>query len=317
MPGLFPPVEPYEFGMLDVGGGQSLYWETCGHPSGLPVVVLHGGPGSGCTTGLRRLFDPEKYRIVLFDQRGCGRSRPRVAAGNVVLSNTTAHLVEDLERLREHLGIRRWLVYGLSWGVTLGLAYAERYPESVRAMVLSSVTLTRPADIHWLYHQVGRYYPEAWERFRSGADEAERDGDLVAAYYRLLHVQTDLAVRERAAAAWCRWEDAASPLPGGTPNPRYGDPAFRMTFARIVTHYFHHGAWLAEDELLRHANRLAGIPAVLVHGRLDLGGPLDSAWQLARAWPDAELRVVETGHTGGDPMTATIVEATNRFATLS
>ena len=208
------------------------------------------------------------------------------------------------------------MIYGHSWGVTLGLAYAERHRDAVTAMVASSVTLTRPGDIHWHYHEAGRFYPEAWDQFRSGVAPAERDGNLVSAYYRLLNVQTDIAVREQAAIQWCTWEDAASPLPGGVGNPRYDDPIFRMTFARIVTLYFHHLAWLDENELLDGAHRLAGIPAALVHGRLDLSGPPDAAWQLAQCWPGAELSIVDTGHTGGDPMTAAIVEATNRYATL-
>jgi proline iminopeptidase len=202
-------------------------------------------------------------------------------------------------------------------GVTLGLVYAERYPERVGALVLASVTMTRPADVHWLYHEVGRYFPEQWERFRDGVPEGERDGDLVAAYHRLLNESTDLAVRERAARAWCRWEDELlSNEAGWQPNPRYDDPAFRMAFARIVTHYFHHGAWLADGQILRDAGRLAGIPGVLIHGRFDLGGPADTAWQLARAWPDAELHLVATGHAGGEELTTRTLEATNRFARL-
>jgi proline iminopeptidase len=232
-------------------------------------------------------------------------------------ANTTPHLLGDLERLREHLGIDRWVVRGTSWGVTLGLAYAQLHPDRVVAMVLSSVTLTRPKDIHWLYHEVGRYYPEEWHRFRTGVPQPEQDGDLVSAYYRLVNVQPDVALRERSAREWCAWEDAASPLPDGMPNSRYDDPAFRMTFTRIVTHYFRHRAWLDDDQLLRDACRLAGIPAVLVHGRLDLGGPLDVAWELARVWPDADLQAVDTGHTGGDAMTAATVEATGRFAHLA
>lgn len=303
--------------MLDVGDGQAIYWETSGNPDGLAAVVLHGGPGSGCTDGARRLFDPRVYRIVLFDQRGCGRSRPRVDAGTDLSANTTANLVADLERLRQHLGIERWLIRGVSWGVTLCLVYAQAHPERVAAMVLSSVTMTRPGDIHWAYHEVGRYYPEAWRRFRDGVPAAERDGDLVAAYHRLLNVQPDLDLRRFAAGDWCAWEDAASPMPDATPNPRYDDPAFRITFARIVTHYFHHKAWLAEDQILRDAHRLAGIPAMLIHGRGDLGGPLDVPWLLARNWPDAKLVVVDTGHTGGDAMTAATADATNRFARLT
>ncbi len=313
---VFPPIEPYETGLLDVGDGHSLYWECCGNPTGTPAVVLHGGPGSGCTPGLRQLFDPTLYRIVLFDQRGSGRSVPRVVADTDMSTNTTAHLVADIERLRGHLGVKRWVVFGVSWGVTLGLAYAERHRESALAFVASSVTLTRPKDIHWLYHETGRYYPEAWQRFRDGVPERERDGNLVVAYYRLLHQQPELSRRAQAAKDWCLWEDAASPLPGSTPNPRYKDAAFRMTFARTVTHYFRHGAWLAEDVLLDNAHRLAEIPAVLVHGAFDLGSPVDSAQELAQAWPGAELRVVDTGHTGGDSMATVVIEATNRFASV-
>ncbi len=232
-------------------------------------------------------------------------------------ANTTAHLVRDIERLRAYLGVERWVIQAGSWGVTLGLAYAETYPERVVALIFNSITMTRPREIHWLYHEMGRFHPEAWHRYSLGIPEAERNGDLVAGYYRLLNVQPDLAVREQAARDWCLWEDTASPLPDGGPNPRYDDPAFRMTFARIVTHYFHHRAWLEPDQLLMNAQRLAGIPGVLVHGRLDLGGPLDTAWQLAQVWPEAGLKVVETGHTGGAQMTAAIVEATNRFAFLA
>jgi proline iminopeptidase len=310
----FPAIEPYQHGMLDVGDGQRLYWEACGNPSGRPAVVLHGGPGSGCTGSYRRYFDPRGYRIVLFDQRGAGRSTPRVAETTDLWANTTHHLIADIERLREHLAIDRWLVFGFSWGVTLGLAYAERHPERVRAMVLGSVTMTRPSDIHWLYHETGRFFPEQWQRFRAGVPEADRDGDLVAAYYRLLNVQPDVAVRAQAARDWCEWEDAATSLEEGwKPNSRYDDPAFRMTFARVVNHYFHHHAWLSDGELLRDAHRLDGIPGVLVHGLLDVGGPVDTPWQLAQAWRGAELHAVMTGHGGGGDMTAHIIEGTSRF----
>ncbi|MYS23046.1 proline iminopeptidase [Streptomyces sp. DvalAA-14] len=312
----FPPIEPFDRGMLDVGDGQLVHWETSGNPAGKPAVLLHGGPGSGSTPWPRRLFDPEAYLIVQFDQRGAGRSTPSAADPATDLSaNTTHHLIADMEQLRAHLGIRRWLVWGMSWGVTLGLAYAERYPERVSEMILPSVTMTRPAEVHWLYHEAGRFFPEQWRRFREGVPAAERDGDLVAAYYRLLNESADTAVRERAARDWCTWEDEVlSNEEGWRPNPRYDDPAFRMTFARIVTHYFHHGAWLADGQILRDAHRLAGIPGVLIHGRFDLGGPADTAWQLAEAWPDAELHLVGTGHAGGWEMTARILAASQRFA---
>lgn len=312
---LFPPIEPYEHGMLDVGDGQKIYWEGCGNPAGKPAVVLHGGPGSGCTESARRRFDPEAYRIVLFDQRGSGRSVPRVTADTDLSANTTHHLIADLELLRQHLGIERWLINGASWGVTLGLAYAQQYPERVSELVFLSVTMTRPADVHWLYHEVGRYLPEEWERFRMGAPADRRDGDLVAAYYDLLNVQPDIQVRQQAAHKWCDWEAAVISLEEGVqPQERYLDPEFRMTFARIVSHYFHHDAWLEDGQLLNNAGKLRGIPGVMVHGRLDLGGPADTAWQLARAWPDAELHLIRSGHAGNDEMTSLLIEATNRFA---
>lgn len=313
MSGGFPPIEPHRTSLLDVGGGQRIFWEECGNPDATPAVVLHGGPGSGCSPGTRRLFDPTAYRVILFDQRGTGRSRPRVDAVTDLADNTTVHLLADLEVLREALGVERWVVFGVSWGATLGLAYAERYPDRVLGIVLSSVTVSRPGDIHWLYHEAGRFYPDAWRRFRDGVPKGEGGGNLVDAYFRLLHDQPDIGIREKAAEEWCAWEDAVSPLPGGSTNPRYQDPAFRMTFARLVTHYFHHGAWLADNQLLAGADRLAGIPGFLIHGRFDLGGPVDVPWELARRWPGSELVVVDTGHTGGDPMTEAIVDATSRL----
>lgn len=312
---LFPEIHPYEHGTLEVGGGHHLYWECCGNPAGIPALVLHGGPGSGCTPLMRRYFDPSRYRVVLLDQRGCGRSAPRVDEHTELSTNTTHHLLGDLERLREHLGVQRWLVWGASWGVTLGLLYAQLHPERVRAMVLVSVTMTRPEDIRWLYHGLGRFLPEEWERFRRGAPAADRSGDLVAAYHRLLHEQPDRELRREAAASWCRWEDASLSLePGWRSNPRYADPRFRMTFARVVTHYFRHHAWLRDGQILEDADRLTGIPATLIHGRLDLGSPAEVPWRLARRWPDARLHLVGGGHAGGGEMTDRILEATDGFS---
>jgi proline iminopeptidase len=315
MANVYPPVEPYESGWLSVGDGNSIYWEVCGNPRGKPALVLHGGPGSGCTPGLRRLFDPTAYRVVLVDQRGAGRSTPHSGDPSTDLSvNTTDHLIGDLELVRQHLGIERWLLYGRSWGTTLGLAYAERHPDRVSEMILAAVCLTRRSDIRWLYHGVGQYFPVEWNRFREGVPWADRDGDLVEAYARLLADPGD-AVRQRAAQNWCEWEDAVVVREsGGIPNPRYADPRFRLGFARTVTHYFRHGAWLAEDQLLLDAGRLAGIPGVLIHGRMDLGSPLQSAWALAQAWPGSELIVLEdSGHTSG-ALAKHVVVATDRFA---
>jgi proline iminopeptidase len=312
---VYPPVKPHESGWLSVGDGNDIYWEACGNPRGKPALVLHGGPGSGCTPGLRRLFDPAAYLVVLVDQRGAGKSTPHTGAPSTDLSvNTTDHLIGDLELVRRHLGIEGWLLYGRSWGTTLALAYAERFPERVSEMVLAAVCLTRRSDIHWLYHGVGRYFPVAWNQFRAGVPESDRDGDLVEAYARLL-AHPDEVVRQQAARDWCDWEDAVVKTESdGIPNPRYDDPRFRLGFARTVTHYFRHGAWLSEDQLLRNAGRLAGIPGVLIHGRLDLGSPLQTAQALSQAWPESELIVLDdSGHTS-QSLAHHVVAATDRFA---
>jgi proline iminopeptidase len=315
---LYPEIEPYDHGLLDVGDGNLVYWEVCGHPHGKPAVVLHGGPGSGCSTGARRYFDPHAYQIVLFDQRGCGRSTPHASDLRTDLSvNTTAHLLADMELLRQHLGIDQWLLFGGSWGSTLGLAYAERHPQRVTEIILGGVTTTRRVEIDWLYRGVAPLFPAQWARFRAGVPPAERDGDLVAAYYRLLQ-DPDPAIHMRAAKDWCTWESAlVSVDPEATPEPRRLQPAFQLTFARIVTHYFHHNAWLEEGVLLRHASALAHIPGILIHGRLDLASPLVTAWELAQAWPNSELVIVSgAGHASTDPgMSEALIAATDRFAT--
>ncbi|MEU5212665.1 prolyl aminopeptidase [Streptomyces sp. NPDC020742] len=312
----FPPIEPYAHGLLDVGDGNRIYWETSGNPDGKAAVCVHGGPGSGGRRASRRDFDPEVYRIVMFDQRGCGESLPHASDPAVSLEhNTTEHLIADMERLREHLGIERWLLYGGSWGSTLILAYAERYPERVSEIVICGVTMTRPEETEWLYHGVGRLLPGPWEAFRDALPEADRDGNLVAAYHRLMH-STDEAVRDRAARDWVAWEDAVIAHEVLGKPGAYSDrtDASLMAFVRICTHYFANNAWLKDGQLLRGADRLAGIPAVLIHGRLDLGSPLKTAWELAKAWPDAELKVIDdSGHTGSPAMQDAIVEAIERF----
>ena len=314
---LFPPIEPYQTGWLDAGDGQLVYWEVCGNPAGKPALVVHGGPGSGCSGGMRRYFDPRLYRIVLFDQRGCGRSTPHAGDPSTGLRhNTTWHLVGDMEKLRERLGIDRWLLYGGSWGSTLLLAYAEQHPDRVSEIVIAAVTTTRRSEIDWLYRGVGRYFPEQWERFLDGAAGTPRDGDVVTAYARLM-AHPDAAVREKAAADWCAWEDTVlSGETGGSTKPYAGRPsAARLALVRICTHYFSHGAWLDEGVLLREAGRLSGIPGVLLHGRLDMGGPADTAWQLHRAWPDAELTIVEdAGHIGSATTLRHLRRALDRFA---
>jgi proline iminopeptidase len=313
----YPPTGPYDQGMLDVGEGNLVYWETRGNPDGKPALVVHGGPGSSCEGSTGRSFNPDRYRVVLFDQRGCGRSTPHASDPSTVMSvNTTEHLLADIERLREHLDIEQWLLFGGSWGSTLILAYAERHPERVSEIVITGVTVSRRSDIDWLYHGVGRFFPEEWERFRAGVPEAERDGDLVAAYARLVE-SPDADVRAKATASWLAWEDAViSQEPQGTLNAYSSrPPAAQIALVRICAHYFSHGAWLEEGALLRDVNRLAGIPGVLFHGRLDLGSPLQTAWELAGAWPDAQLVVIaDSGHTGSQTMRKEILNTLERFA---
>jgi proline iminopeptidase len=310
-------VEPFAGGMLDVGDGQRLYWEAVGTEGAKPAVSLHGGPGSGSSRDHARFFDLDRYQVVLFDQRGCGRSTPHASDPETSLAtNTTHHLVRDIERLREHLGLEHWLVLGRSWGSTLGLAYAEAHPDRVTELVLGMVVTTTKAEVDWLTRDVGRIYPEAWERFREGVPAAARDGSLVDAYAELL-ASPDAAVRERAADDWCTWE--AVHMAGVAARPssdsRYDDPRFRMCFARLVTHYFRHAAFLEDGQLLRDAGRLAAIPGVLAHGRLDLSSPLDVAWRLHQAWPGSELHVIEdAGHSSDGGIGEVLTTATRRFA---
>ena len=311
---LYPGTAPLASGMLAVGDGHRIAWDTYGNPDGKPAVTLHGGPGSGSSPFWPRLFDPSRYRVACFDQRGCGRSTPSAAAPDADLStNTTDHLVADVERLREHLGIERWLVLGGSWGATLALAYAERHPERVSELVLFAVTNTSRDEVDWITRRMGRLFPEEWEAFRDGVPPDQRDGDLSAAYARLL-ADPDPAVRERAALAWCAWEDVHVSLASGLdPYLTRQPPAFRMTFARLVTWYWSHAAWLADGELVRNASRLAGIPGVMIDGRLDVSGPPDIAWRLSRVWRDAERTLVSgAGHAHG--VEAEVVAATDRFA---
>ncbi|SEE79861.1 proline iminopeptidase [Rhizobiales bacterium GAS188] len=293
MAALYPSIEPCEHGLLDVGDGHRVYWEICGNPSGKPALVLHGGPGSGCSPGWRQYFDPAIYRIVLFDQRGCGRSMPHASDPSIDLStNMTAHLLADIERLRRHLGIERWLVLGGSWGSTLALAYAQLHPHRVTEIVLFSVATTTASEIDWITRGVGIFLPEAWALFRDGVPEEERAGCLAEAYHRLL-MNPDPAIHVKAARDWCDWEMALVALhPNHKPHPRYERPEFRLGFARLVTHYWRHNAWLEDGVLLRDVSRLSGIPAILIHGRLDIGSPLMSPWQLTRHWPGSELVIM-------------------------
>jgi proline iminopeptidase len=307
---------PLEQGMLDVGDGHRLAWWVVGNPEGQPAVALHGGPGSGTSPLYASLFDHTRYRLVLFDQRGCGRSTPHAGEPTTSLTeNTTPHLVADIERLRRHLRIDRWVVLGLSWGSTLGLAYAEQHPEHVAALVLGMVVTGARREVAWITRDMGRFVPAAWERFLAVVPEGDRDGDLADAYARLL-ASDDPRTRDRAAEEWCRWEDThVAVLEGGPPARTFEDPRERLAFARLVTHYWRHACFLADGQLLRDATRLAGIPGVLVHGRLDLSSPLDVPSQLHRRWPGSDLVVVDEGrHSGGHGMREALRAATDRVA---
>jgi len=317
MTALYPEIEPYEHGMLPVGDGNLVYWETCGNPRGKPAVVLHGGPGSGCTAWHRRLFDPAVYRVVLFDQRGCGRSTPHASAPEADLAtNNTINLIADIELLRQRLDADRWLVFGGSWGSTLALAYAETHPDRVTEMILFGVTTGRHGEFDWTFRGgLAVFFPEQWDRLRAGLPVAERDGDVVEAYHRLLH-DPDATVRRRAAEAWCTWESATPAWPPTTGlAERFTDPDYALAFAHIVTHYVRHNAWLEDGSLLRDAGSLAGIPGTLVNGRFDFQAPIGNAWELKRAWPRAELVIVDdAGHAANANLTRELIRATDRFA---
>lgn len=313
----YPVTEPVASGWLAVGDGNQLYWEEAGNPEGVPALILHGGPGSGFSPSMRRFFDPARYRIIGFDQRGCGRSAPHASGEGVDFSViTTAHLVADIERLRAHFSVDKWVVYGGSWGTTLGLAYAEAHPEHVAAMVFGGVTTTRRREIDWLYRGLAPLYPEEWERFTAGAPLGTPEDGLIAAYNELLF-DADPAVRDKAARDFHDWDNASASVTAQVGRPSDGvDPARLLARSRIVTHVFRHAAWMDEGHLLANAHRLRGIPGVLVQGRLDLQGPLVTAWELAKAWPEAKLVVIDgAGHSAGDAgMPEAITAALDGFA---
>ncbi|MDY8108109.1 prolyl aminopeptidase [Fulvimarina sp. 2208YS6-2-32] len=308
----YPPIEPYETGMLEVGEGHEIYFERCGTKGAKPVVFLHGGPGGGCSPNQRRLFDPARYDILLFDQRGCGRSVPHAS----LEANTTWHLVADIERLRAIVGCETWQVFGGSWGSTLALAYAQTHPERVSELVLRGVYLITRAELDWYYtFGVSEIYPDEFERFQAHIPEDER-GDMIAAYRRRL-VGQDEAARLEAAKAWSRWEARTIKLlPSEELTSIFTDGRFALAFARIENHYFTHGCWLEDGQLLRDAGRLKGMPGAIVHGRYDMPCPMRSAFELAKAWPDAAFHMVEgAGHAFDEPgILDRLIATTDRFA---
>lgn len=305
---LFPEIEPYTTHRLAVEAPHVLHVEECGNPEGLPVLFVHGGPGAGCENYHRRYFDPEVYRIVLFDQRGAGRSTPHASLER----NTTWHLVADMERLRGHLGIERWVLFGGSWGATLSLAYAGTHPERVLGLVLRGIFLCRPWEIRWFYQDGANHvFPDHWQDFVAPIPEVERH-DLLRAHYRRLTGEDEIA-RMRSAEAWSVWEGRTATL---RPNPsvieHFASPHTALALARIEAHYFVHDTFLEPDQLLRNAHRLQGIPGYLVHGRYDMVCPLASAWDLHRAWPQAKLEIIpDAGHSAAEPgIVSALVQAT-------
>jgi proline iminopeptidase len=310
---LYPPIEARRTGMLRATDLHTLYFEESGSPQGIPVVFVHGGPGAGTEPAHRRFFDPARYRIILFDQRGSGRSTPHAELAD----NTTWSLVADMELLRTHLGVDRWVVFGGSWGSTLALAYAETHPDRVLALILRGIFLLRTAEIQWFYQEGASWlYPDAWEDYLAPIPGEERD-DLVSAYYRRL-TSPDPAVRLLAARAWSVWEGRTSKLlPSDEMVTRYATDEFALAFARIECHYFvHRGFFSRDDQLLADIGRIRDIPAVIVQGRYDVVCPMRSAWDLHRAWPEADLQVVgDAGHSAFEPgIESRLVAAADMFA---
>lgn len=313
---LYPPIEPSSSGFLEVGDGQNMYWEISGNPDGKPVVFLHGGPGGGTHPSCRQFFDPGAYRIILLDQRGCGQSTPHVADGADLSVNTTDKLLADIEALRKHLAIDRWMVFGGSWGSTLALAYAESFPTRVTELVLRGIFLLRRREIDWYYNGgAGNIFPERWARFLEPIPEAERDDDLVAVYHRLLRSE-DPDVAARAAIAWSAWEGSTSYL---LPQPekveQNSELRFALAFARIENHYFFHSGFLDEAQLLHRSSALRDIPGTIVQGRYDVVCPATSAWELHNAWPESNLVIVDdAGHSALEPgITHHLIEATDSY----
>lgn len=310
--GLHPPIEPVRTGRLKVSARHEIHYEECGNPDGKPALLVHGGPGGGSNPAMRRYHDPERYRIILFDQRGCGRSTPHAS----IEENTTWDLIGDMERLREELGVERWQLFGGSWGSTLSLAYAQTHPERVSELILRGIFTLRRAELEWFYQEGCSWlYPDAFEDYLAPIPEAER-GDMMAAYHKRL-THPDPAVQLEAARAWSVWEGTTlSLLPDETRIRRFAADDYAIAFARIECHYFVNGGFFAYDgQLIAEARKLAGIPGVIVHGRYDVVTPLATAWELARAWPDAELRIVpDAGHAMTEPgIVHELVSATRRF----
>jgi len=311
---LYPPIEPYDSGHINVSDVHQLYYEQCGNPNGKPVVFLHGGPGAGLVPDYRRFFDPQAFRVILFEQRGAGRSTPHASLGD----NTTWHLVEDIETIRKHFGVEQWFVFGGSWGSTLALAYAETHPERVLGLVLRGIFLSRPKEISWFYEDgqgASAIFPEIWEQYLNLIPEAER-GDMISAYYDRL-TSDDAAVRLQAAQAWSNWEASALKLlPDQKTIDEFTEPEMAIAIARIECHYFVNNCFFETNNyLIENVHRIRHIPGVIVHGRYDVICPVMNAWDLHKAWPEAGLKIIpDAGHAATEPgIAAALVEAMDGF----
>ncbi|MBP6018979.1 MAG: prolyl aminopeptidase [Burkholderiaceae bacterium] len=310
---MYPEIEPYDHGFLDTGDGHQVYWELCGNPQGKPAIFLHGGPGSGCSAAHRRLFNPERYKILLFDQRGCGRSRPHASLEN----NTTWHLVADIERLRlDVLQVEQALIFGGSWGSTLALAYAQTHPDRVSELIVRGIFTLRKAEVQWFYQEGASWlFPDLWENYLAPIPPDERH-DMVTAYHKRL-TSSDQQEQAQAARAWCGWEDhTITLLPKVRQLPVHGDEDPGIAFARIENHYFFHDGFMEEGQLLRDVSKIRHIPGVIVQGRYDVCTPIKTAWALHQAWPEAEFHIVDNaGHAFDEPGTlAHLLAATDKFS---
>ncbi|WP_375204632.1 prolyl aminopeptidase [Hyphococcus sp.] len=312
---LYPPIEPFDVGMLRVSDVHQIYYEVSGSPEGKPVIVCHGGPGGGSTPSMRRYFDPSRYRIILFDQRGCGKSQPHAD----LTDNTTWHLVDDMEKLRRHLGVEQWQVFGGSWGSTLAMAYAETHPERVTELVLRGIFTLRREELLWFYQEGASWiFPDLWEGYLAPIPEGER-GDLIAAYYKRL-TGDDRAEQMRAAKAWSVWEGGTvSLLPSDERMQAFSNDAFALAFARIECHYFQHGGFFErDDQIIANVDRVRNIPAVIVQGRYDVCTPMKTAWDLHQAWPEADFKLIDdAGHAASEPgIIDALIRATDGFAVV-
>ncbi|MGR5193376.1 prolyl aminopeptidase [Vibrio rotiferianus] len=310
---LYPPIEPLNSGLLEVDKGIFIYWEVSGNPNGIPVLYLHGGPGAGLKTGYRRRYDPEKYLIISFEQRGCGRSLPLITQSlDCIDEFNTSNLIADIEKLREHLDVSSWLVTGISWGTTLALAYAQSHPSRVKGLVLAAINLATSAEVKWITEDMKAIFPEEWEAFQKAVLTLPEQ-TIIDAYYSAI-LSEDTAIRQTAYKAWCKWEEVHVSLdPLAAPNPSFEDERFRAIFSTQVIHFWKHAAFLSDTHILDNMPKLNETPGVLIHGRLDVSSPVKTAWDLNQAWEAGDLQIIEDEGHGGPKMIAAFVDAVDKL----